>query len=220
MRKSPTMPRGSRQSSEDEAVNTLQSSRHPAPPLIPGEIETDPSLLERAMRVNPPMRYLASIEPSPELVDDLATFGRFLGSWDLVMASVAPDGTRTELVGEWHFGWALRGRAIQDVLITRTPTGELVGYGTTVRTYDDRDGKWWIVWQDPLAHEFAVLYGRPRGAWIELEGQWPIVEGKRFRWMFSQITATSFHWEAQLSVDNGVSWTLIEAMDATRRPDG
>jgi len=161
--------------------------------LEPYGLLAEDGVVERALLSNLAVRYLVSDEPSPGLRDELATFGQFVGSWDLTMAAIEPDGGRTELVAEWHFGWALHGRAVQDVLITRQTDGQLVGYGTTVRTYDDRDGKWWIVWQDPLAHEFAVLYARPQGDTIDLEGQWPGASGVRFRWVFSQITPDTFH---------------------------
>jgi hypothetical protein len=163
------------------------------------------------------MPYLIAEEPESGLRGQLADFGQFVGSWDITLTSIAPDGRRTKFVAEWHFGWVLNGRSIQDVLITRTKQGELVGYGTTVRTYDDRDGKWWIVWQDPLAHEFAVLYARPEGDTIMLEGQWPESPGARFRWVFSRITSSSFRWQGLLSTDDGATWVLAEEMDAQRR---
>jgi hypothetical protein len=185
--------------------------------LKPYDTGVNPEVIDQALRGNVAMRFLVSGQPAPELARDLSTFSQFVGSWDLTMAAIRPDGARTELVAEWHFGWALHGRAVQDVLITRDPDGALVGYGTTIRTYDDRDGKWWIVWQDPLAHEFAVLFARPEGDRIVLEGQWPTASDTRFRWVFSDITPVSFHWEALISRDDGASWLLGEAIDARRR---
>lgn len=185
--------------------------------LRPHESFADDQLVDRALHSNLAMRYLVWDGPSHELHAQLATFGQFVGSWDLTMTSIGLDGSRTEFEAEWHFGWALHGRAVQDVLITRQGDGRLVGYGTTVRTYDDREGKWWIVWQDPLAHEFAVLVARPQGDTIDLEGQWPKAPGVRFRWVFSQITPLAFHWEALLSQDDGESWRLVEVMEAIRR---
>ncbi len=52
--------------------------------------------------------------------------------------------------GEWHFGWALEGRAVQDVWIV-PPRGELRrgdaaanvnSYGTTLRVYDPDIDAW------------------------------------------------------------------------------
>ena len=186
--------------------------------LKPNATDGDEGLLERAVMSNVAIRHLVSDQPSGELKEQLATFGQLIGSWDLVMNAIAEDGSRAEFVAEWHFGWVLQGRVVQDVLITRTPDGELVGYGSTVRTYDDRDGKWWVVWQDPIAHEFAVLIARPSAEGIELEGQWPRPSGVKFRWAFSAIEPSAFHWEAFVSQDEGATWRLGEVMDATRRP--
>ena len=185
--------------------------------LKPYETLVDPNLVQETLMANAAMRHLVSGQPMPQLSRELATFGQFVGSWDLTLMSTAPDGNRTELIAEWHFGWALHGRAVQDVLLTRTPDGDLVGYGTTVRTYDDRDGKWWIVWQDPIAHEFAVLTARPVEDRIELEGQFPQAPDRKFRWVFSDIKPSSFHWEALLSGDAGATWQVVEIIEASRR---
>ena len=72
--------------------------------------------------------------------------------------------------GEWHFGWALEGRAIQDVWIV-PPRGELRhgdaaanvnSYGTTLRVYDPDIDAWRIQWTDPVTRKFPAD-DRPRG---------------------------------------------------------
>ena len=56
--------------------------------------------------------------PHPDEAPHLMLFGQFVGAWDVDVTNIAPDGTIQELKGEWHFGWALEGRAIMDVWIT------------------------------------------------------------------------------------------------------
>ena len=53
--------------------------------------------------------------PHPDLVKELMVFGQFVGAWNVDVTTIAPDGTKKELKGEWHFGWVLQGRAIMDV---------------------------------------------------------------------------------------------------------
>jgi hypothetical protein len=60
---------------------------------------------------------LRAAVPRPELADRLALFGRFVGSWDVERTGHAADGTSVTVPGEWHWGWVLDGRAIQDVFI-------------------------------------------------------------------------------------------------------
>jgi hypothetical protein len=164
------------------------------------------------------LRPLAAGGPQPEPSDALMLFGRFVGSWDLAMTAFDDDGSSREFVGEWHFGWALQGRSVQDVLITRSLDGEVVGYGSTIRSLDAQRGVWWVVWQDPLAGEFSVLLARADGDRILLDGQWTIADdGREFRWAFSDITADSFRWQAHISEDGGTTWRLVEEMRALRR---
>jgi hypothetical protein len=153
--------------------------------------------------------------------DDAMLFGRLVGSWDLDMTAHESDGTTRRFQGEWRFGWVLQGRAVQDVLITRSLEGEVVGYGSTIRSFDPGRRLWWVVWQDPMAGEFSVLLARPEDDRIVMDGQWTIAEGDlRFRWTFSEITAESFLWEAEISEDGGNTWRLKEEIRARRRDRG
>ena len=62
--------------------------------------------------------------PSADRAGKMDLYGRFVGSWDLDVRQFSEDGSERRRAGEWHFGWALEGRAIQDVWIV-PPRGEL-----------------------------------------------------------------------------------------------
>jgi len=182
-------------------------------------------LTNEIVRTDPMIDRLAADRAHVGLVDELRLFDQFVGSWDIDMTSYGNAGNPTSYAAEWHFGRILQGRAIQDVLITRSvETGDLLGYGSTVRTFDERRGLWWIDWQDPVAGEFAALLGRGEGDRIVLDGQWTIGQARdsnaRFRWTFSDITPETFHWEGHFSNDDGASWQLRESMEARRRTAG
>ena len=61
--------------------------------------------------------------PAADRAGRMDLYGRFVGSWDLDVRHFFEDGTERRRAGEWHFGWALEGRAIQDVWIV-PPRGE------------------------------------------------------------------------------------------------
>ncbi len=116
--------------------------------------------------------------------------------------------------GEWHFGWALEGRAIQDVWIV-PPRGELRrgdaaanvnSCGTTLRVYDPRIDAWQMQWSDPVTQNFLQMIGRAQGDDIVQLGTRP--DGKLMRWSFSEITPDSFHWRGEISADEGATWRL------------
>jgi hypothetical protein len=156
--------------------------------------------------------------PHPDLASDLMLFGQFVGAWDVEVTNIAPDGTRTVLQGEWHFGWVLEGRAVMDVWIT--PRRSLrdsaapYEYGATVRFFDPALQAWRSTWIGPMRHLVRPFIARQVGDEIVLEGSF--APGNLTRWIFSQITATSFSWRNMESSDEGATWTVVQVMVARR----
>ncbi len=97
------------------------------------------------------------------------TLRRLLGS--STSCNSPTTASKRRRTGEWHFGWALEGRAIQDVWIV-PPRGELRrgdaaanvnSYGTTLRVYDPDIDAWRIQWTDPVTQNFLQMIGRAEG---------------------------------------------------------
>ena len=159
--------------------------------------------------------------PDPERAGGLMLFGRFVGSWDIEATYWDHDGNVTdELRGEWHFGWVLQGRAIQDVLISPpldeqgrgTPAHE---YGSSFRLYDPRTDTWRVTWFAPVSGVIVDLVARRDGDEIVLDGSEP--NGTLDRWVFSDIAPASFTWTGYESKDGGGTWPLVERMRVGRR---
>jgi hypothetical protein len=139
-------------------------------------------------------------------------YGWLVGSWELDVTRFLSDGTRRQRKGEWHFGWALEGRAIQDVWIVpprgATRNGDAAAnvnsYGTTLRVYDPRIDAWQIQWTDPVTQNFLTMIGRKQGDDIVQLGT--NADGHPIRWSFSDITSDSFRWRGETSLDNGANW--------------
>lgn len=154
--------------------------------------------------------------PAPGLADQLALFGQFVGSWDLEVTDIAPDGTATTSRGEWHFGWALGGRAVADVWICppRTPEGTSPGeHGLSLRFYDEDLGAWRSTWLGPGRRVVRAFEARAEGGDIVLWGRFP--DGD-LRWSFSDIGPTSFRWRNEVSHDGGRTWRVQQTFAARR----
>jgi hypothetical protein len=161
-------------------------------------------------------------EPDPAVADELQLFGQFVGSWDLVVTNHRPDGSSEAVPAEWHFAWALGGRAIQDVWIAPSRAergGEFAGrdgeWGATLRFYDESLDAWRSTWIGPRNRVVMPFLARSVGDEIVLEGSFE--EGVRTRWIFYEITPDSFSWRAVDSKDDGENWTLHQEMKARRR---
>ena len=154
---------------------------------------------------------LHSDGPAADRADKMQLYGRFVGDWEMDSVYYLADGTTRKGQGEIHFGWALQGRAIQDVwrIPGRDPNGpddpsKSLMFGTTLRIYDPAIDAWHIIWSDPVKQYYSRQIGRARGADILQEGT--DADGTPVRWSFTSITANSFHWHGERSHDGGKTW--------------
>ena len=161
---------------------------------------------------------------APYIDGQMDLYGRFIGSWDLDVRQFSDDGRERRRAGEWHFGWALEGRAVQDVWIV-PPRGEqrhgdatakVNSYGTTLRVYDPDIDAWRIQWTDPVARSFLQMIGRGDGDGIVQLGTRP--DRQLVRWSFRDITPNSFLWRGEISADDGASWRSNTEFTARPRP--
>jgi hypothetical protein len=135
--------------------------------------------------------------PRPEFEQAFRPFAPLIGSWDLDVTWYDDEGRLTrETTGEWHFAWALDGRAVADIWITpsravRRPEEE-GEWGLSIRIYDPELGAFRSTWMGP-EHAFVMTFiGRPSPGGMTLEAREP--KAAKTRWIFTDVTATSFRW--------------------------
>ena len=163
--------------------------------------------------------------PAPDRAGCMDLYAWLVGSWDLDVTEFGADGAVRRRPGEWHFGWVLEGRAIQDVWIVpprglRGPAdaaGTQAEYcGTTLRIPDPRIEAWRIQYNDPVVQAHLAMIGRRQGADIVQDGT--DSAGTPRRWSFSDITPGSFRWRGEVSTDGGATWQChIEFLARRRR---
>src|SRR5512146_808249 len=95
-------------------------------------------------------------------------YGQFVGAWEIDATWYGEGGEVRKGKGEWHFGWVLGGRGIQDVLFAAGAPPEQ--FGTTLRCYDSALDAWHVTWMQPYGGEFVHLVGRRVGDRIVQEG--------------------------------------------------
>jgi hypothetical protein len=160
--------------------------------------------------------------PLSEHADKLALFGRLVGSWDIEGRFFDADGTVTGgSTGEWHFGWVLEGRVIQDVIISPPREGREQGqssqeYGTTVRAYDAKIDGWRVSFIAPVRGVTVNLIAREHDDEIWLEGRGP--DNRLLRWTFSEFSDERVRWQSFVSKDEGLRWVRDEEIVLHRRP--
>jgi hypothetical protein len=151
-------------------------------------------------------------DSSSAALGEASLYHSLIGRWDLEVIDYGDDGTRRTSGGEWHFGWALEGRAVQDVFIVpgraqRANNGlphQENRYGTTIRFYDPTRQTWRLVWINPVSGAVNSLIARKEGDAIVQEGTDD--EGALIRWSFIEIERHRLHWVGERSIDGGRTW--------------
>jgi hypothetical protein len=155
--------------------------------------------------------------PRPELAGRLAVFAPLVGSWHLRVTDVAADGTETERDGEWHFGWALDGRALADVWISPSRAARAAGapdgeWGLSLRFWDETLGRYRSTWHGPARGWVIPFTATPTDDGLVLEGERDAV---RVRWVFSAVGTDSFAWRAEEDED-GAGYGVRQRFAAIR----
>jgi hypothetical protein len=137
---------------------------------------------------------------------DLRLFGQFSGSWELDCTEYDLDGSSTVHRGEWHFGYALGGRATTDVWILPG-----VEHGLSVRFPDPEAGAgvWRSTWVGPGRRRVHTFLASRVGEEI-------VLHGGDLRWTFSGIEAKAFRWRNEVKQPDG-SWRLQQTFRVWRR---
>lgn len=160
--------------------------------------------------------------PSAELVNENRLYDWLIGSWDAHVLDYADDGTEQESNGEWHFGYVLEGRAIQDVWISppRSQRDSTIPktnnrYGTTIRFFHPDKRQWHITWINPVSGAINLLIARRQESDIVQEGQG--AGDSLIRWVFTDIENNSARWYGEHSMDGGRTWKLESEFFLKRR---
>ena len=167
------------------------------------------------------LTVLAAPGRSPEIPASADVYGWLIGSWELDVRHYWVDVSDRGIKGEAHFGWVLEGRAVQDVWITPRRverTGEFDKttntYGTTLRVWDPAIQAWRVTWINPVSGQRTELIGRWSGKDVVQLGARP--DGTAIRWIFTEITPTTFRWIGETLEPDGKTWKLAGEYRAKR----
>ena len=158
--------------------------------------------------------------PDPALREPLMLFGQFVGDWEILECrNLQDDGSWESGRGAIHWRWILEGRAVQDTWMGYDEEAQrMVPGGTTVRFYDPALDAWHSVWISPLQGAVRRFFGRSIGDEIVLESKDSTIGGGPERWIFSEITPTSFRWRGERLREKSGTWELTEEMRVRRSP--
>jgi hypothetical protein len=159
---------------------------------------------------------LAATGPRADHAAAMDLYGRLAGTWHVRNRYFdEPGGTWQTGTVVWRFGWILAGNAVQDVMWFTHDGDGARATGSTVRLYDPAAGVWHIVWFSPAGTTSALTGRAGEHGDIVQEGTGP--DGRPIRWLFTEVTDTSFRWLGYVSDDKGETWRFEQEMLADRQ---
>jgi hypothetical protein len=170
----------------------------------------------------------AVAEPAmPAARDGSKDFDWMLGNWKADLKKlvnpltgsttwVAYEGTQTT-------NKVLNGKAVVDEFVVDSPASKTSVEALTVRLYNPANQTWSIYWANAKNGEFSMpaTVGRwtnGRGEFYDheqLNGRWILV-----RYVWSDVTPTSAHFEQAFSADGGKTWEVNWISNITRTKAG
>lgn len=147
-------------------------------------------------------KALISETKNPSLPEEMDWFGMLIGEWDIIWKENIGTKNETTQKGEWIFSRVLNGFGIQDLFIVPSreeriklnmPNAE---YGTTIRMYHPEANTWEIYYT--CIGEYTRLSAEKVQDKIILTE----ISQRKMRWIFSEITEKSFHWQNWMQSDD------------------
>lgn len=164
---------------------------------------------------------LISKERSHKIPEEFDYFGQFIGEWDIEWIDNRGTEKERHVKGEWIFSWVLEGTAIQDLFICPSRDERLLNpqpdaeYGTTIRIYNPEKKSWDVFYG--CRGSVNLLESAKVDDCIVLNCTSIKGENRKMKWVFSEITDTSFHWSNMVSLDCGETWSVKGELYGVRR---
>jgi hypothetical protein len=157
--------------------------------------------------------------PALLVAEHAGDFAKLIGSWKVEIHDVETDGVKRVNEGEWHFGWALEGRAIQDVLIVPSRKdrraaahGKGNRYLTSLRVFDSLTRIWRVFTIDPVSNTYLALTARQEDGRVVQEGA--DVSGNEFRLSLFDFVSNAFRMREERT--DGEGWKTVMELSAQR----
>lgn len=154
---------------------------------------------------------------NPDAPKETAQFGQLAGIWNAEQTSRNKDGTWSEKTtdAEWRWYYILDGHAIQDDWYSPDSTNTLQWVGTNIRIYNPDEKQWHMAWIDKTNRRLATFTATLEHDEIIMQGT--NAKGRKIRNIFSDISAESFNWTQQWTLDGGKSWVEVARIHCTRK---
>lgn len=137
----------------------------------------------------------------------LATIDFFIGQWEMETIDIQPDGTFVKGKAKSIVKYILDGNAMQDDFMTIGESGEILFWGTSIRSYNPRTDKFQIVWIMPGYRGLTDIVAEWKEDKLISTGKGYDYAGEFLeRFEYYDIKKNSYSFKMDRSYDGGETW--------------
>lgn len=130
-----------------------------------------------------------------------------IGDWNYKARSLTSQGTFFEQEFFTKCTYMFNETAHKDDFFYTDPNGNLICYGTTIRSYDEQSGQWRMLWVESNLSITTKMTGEYREGSFYFDGQGKDKQGEYLeKIVFYDIEEDSYSWKMDRSYDNGKTW--------------
>ena len=139
--------------------------------------------------------------------DEFSKMDFLIGDWMYEAKSLTPDGSFVEQKFFTKCSYIFNEGAHKDDFYYTDPNGNLICYGTTIRTYDNQTQQWRMMWVESNLAISTSMTGEYRDGNFYFNGKGKDQRGEYLeRITFYDISDDQYKWKMDRSYDGGKTW--------------
>ena len=139
--------------------------------------------------------------------DEFKKMDFLIGDWTYKAKSLTPQGTYFEQEFYTKCSYLFNESAHKDDFYFKDPNGNLVCYGTTIRTYDEQAKIWRMMWVERNLAITTSMTGKYADGIFYFDGKGKDQQGEYLEKIeFFDIKEDSYSWKMDRSYDGGKTW--------------
>lgn len=130
-----------------------------------------------------------------------------IGQWEFDANSLNEDGTYQPQKFISKVEYIFGGHALRDDFCFKNQQGDLITYGSTIRSYDVQAGKWKMLWYNYNLSFVTQMVGDYKDGEFHFTGEGTDEKGDYVeRISFYNISTDKYSWKSDKSYDGGTTW--------------
>lgn len=151
--------------------------------------------------------FLSTLHLNAQKTNEFKKMDFLIGNWKFNAKSLMPDGSYQPQVFYSKVESIFGGNAHRDNFHYKNQNGDLILYGSTIRSYNIQSGKWKMLWYNYNLSHITEMSGDFKNNEFHFQAKGRDAKGEYIEKItFYNISKDSYSWKSDKSYDKGQTW--------------